>query len=114
MGINNTCFVTMQTADISPPSASEPVSPIKIVAGWQLQSKYASSEPKTAPLKIKTLLYSFISVPSKITTDFNSTNSMPTNPTKNAKLTPPARPSKPSVKFTAFVVARNIKMQNGM
>ena len=46
--------------------------------------------------------------------DLINTNSTPTKPTKNAALTPPAKPSKPSVKLTAFVVAKKTKMQKGI
>src|SRR6266852_1495002 len=43
---NNSCLQQIATTPIRPPIASEPVSPMKTLAGWQLNQR----NPKPAPL----------------------------------------------------------------
>src|SRR5699024_848418 len=48
MTSNISSLAIMATAAIIPPSASEPVSPINIFAGWALKTKKPSKAPTTA------------------------------------------------------------------
>ena len=88
-------------AEAKPPRAKEPVSPIKTAAGETLKSRYASNAPARQKDKIASPSFPLslqIKMPKKI---------------KNGMLAPAAKPSKPSVKFTAFTVPKNTNTDNG-
>ncbi len=82
-------FVKIATALIAPPSASEPVSPINTFAGCALNTRNPKTAPTTATQKIAALNWSIV--------EANTANA------PNAIAAVPARrPSRPSVRFTAF------------
>ena len=92
----------MAQAPMAPPSAKDPVSPINTWAGWKLKNRKPASAPIKAMLKNVTdvgpPLYNVI---------------IAKNPnTKREE--PPHRPSRPSVRFTAFVMANCRNTVKGM
>ena len=89
-------------APIAPPIAREPVSPINTFAGLKLNSRKPSRPPASATEKYATES----SGQSRIETAANSTNTINEEPAH--------RPSRPSVRLTAFVAERRIRIQNGM
>src|SRR5215468_9396944 len=52
MASSNSCLVATATEPSSPPSASDPVSPMKIDAGGALNQRNPSPAPMTAPHRI--------------------------------------------------------------
>ena len=80
---------------IIPPKNSEPVSPIKILAGCKLKNKKPRDEPiNIAPRKLVATL-SNLTAPKQ-------TSSTPTVSTQVE-----ARPSTPSVRFTEFTIPQS-------
>ena len=94
--------VKVAIQETKPPRASEPVSPIKTLAGGALNSKYAINAPTSAK---HTVAWDSLSPSKQII--------MPKT-RKKGILTPEASPSNPSVKFTAFTVAKNTNITNGI
>ena len=88
--------------EAKPPNASDPVSPINTEAGCTLNNKYASK----LPIKQK-------DVNTKLDEPFCKSITTPISP-KKGTLVPAASPSNPSVKLTAFTVAKNTKTVTGI
>ena len=89
---------------MNPPSANEPVSPIKIFAGNVLTAKKARTPPATANAATERL----DCCGSPINATIAPKNS------KYTKLVPPARPSRPSVKLTELTTAKITTIANGI
>ena len=77
--------------DTKPPRANEPVSPMKIDAGFEL---YNSKNPKRLPTTAPVI---------GVIDGFRLSAAIVKN-VATITVTPDARPSKPSVKFTPFTV----------
>ena len=85
----------------TPPRAMEPVSPIKIFAGFLLKIRNPRQPPATAP---------------NITGSPMKQKAVPaiTINSETRVVTPDARPSSPSVRFTAFTTPTTINITNGI
>src|SRR5579859_2059078 len=104
-GSNSSCLMMIATVPIAPPSASDPTSPIKISAGCALYQRKPRLAPTIAPQKIvnsatcgmicSSRYYDNLACP----LTYVSTVSAPAAIT----VQPIARPSNPSVRFTALV-----------
>ena len=97
------CFVKIAIEAIVAPREREPVSPIIILAGFVLKNKYPKREP--TKMKQNTAISSY----PIIQTEFQLTNP---SAKKAIKESPPASPSKPSVIFTALLLAIKINKIN--
>ena len=101
---------------IIPPNAKDPVSPIKIFAGLLFTHKNASTPPTTQTPKTIKFLYSIITfcpTPKLVCTP-HKRNIITHSADKPTTLTPPAKPSKPSVRFALFVTAKNTSILTGI
>ena len=90
-------FIRNDTETIIPPKKRDPVSPIKIFAGYKLNIK----KPKIIPSKIPVIKPREIVL--KKTSETNIKNKA------TVRETHPAKPSMPSVKFTLFTTPHKIK-----
>ena len=96
-------FLVCAIVAIVAPSAKEPVSPINTFAGLELNARNPSKHPtstkqKTAISPVPVIALEFALIKANV---------------KNAiSERPPARPSSPSVIFTAFELATNINNKN--
>lgn len=88
------------TASVAP-SASEPVSPINIWAGWILNQRNHSKTPTIMRQNAERINIPCIYVIAPYAKNWNNNN-------------PQARPSSPSVIFTLFAVAINISIKSGI
>ena len=52
IGSSSSCLMRMATVPSAPPSASEPTSPMKISAGYELYQRNPRLAPTSAPQKI--------------------------------------------------------------
>ena len=98
---NNGIFKYKAIAEITPPNKSEPVSPINTFAGCKLNIR----NPNTAPITM---------LPN---TDISGCPNIIPITVKHVNiiaLTLDAKPSIPSVKFTAFVVPKITNIANGI
>ena len=86
-------------AATKPPNAQDPVSPINTLAGYTLYTKKPNKLPATAHV---------IGEISAFITTATTVKKVATN-----NVTPDARPSRPSVKFTPFTVPNITKNING-
>ena len=102
IGINNPFPENIAILAAKPPSASDPVSPINTEAGDTLKIKYANKAPTKQ--KDKT---------DKDVSPFCKRSTLPKEAKKGTH-EPAANPSNPSVKFTAFTVAKNTKTEKGI
>src|SRR5881296_1473216 len=100
----NSAFSMIATVPSAPPIASAPVSPMKTWAGWALNHRNPSAAPASAPQNT-------VSSPApgrKYTPTYLVQSNRPNTYAKIANapaaiaVSPVARPSSPSVKFTAF------------
>ena len=91
----------MAAAARPPPRARDPVSPINILAGFLLNTRNPRHPPHTAAQKYEPAAKPYV-IP---TTEKNKVT---------RAVDPDARPSSPSVKFTAFVIASITKTINGI
>ena len=96
---NNGIFKYSAILEITPPKNNEPVSPIKILAGCKLNIKKPNTEPITMLPKIETSVMFFIIA-------------MAVNAAIIIAEILEDKPSIPSVKLTAFVVASITKIAN--
>ena len=85
----------------NPPSESEPVSPIKILAGEELNKRYAVNAPQREKARIAC---------PKSCPNEHKTPSV----AKNGRQEFAAKPSNPSVKLTPLTVAKKTKMLMGI
>ena len=92
----SSCLVMTANAARIPPNAREPQSPMKILAGCALNTKKPVKPPINAAPKIAASTFLL-----KIAKTTNGVNAM--------IIRPVASPSNPSVKFTAFDSAVNMK-----
>ena len=92
------CFKTIATAAIKPPRPNEPVSPMKISAGAVFHHKKAAHDAIVAPH------ITAMSIPNETLEIVHSRNAIKQKIAKTIDAVPAARPSSPSVKFTALVV----------
>ncbi|MNP33986.1 hypothetical protein D3C76_1272510 [compost metagenome] len=93
-------LVTIATAPIAPPIPREPVSPINTLAGCALYTR----KPSTAPIIAAAHTAAGIDVACIATM---------ANAPKAIALTPDSKPSRPSVKLTALVMASIMNTTNG-
>lgn len=83
------------------PSEREPVSPMKNFAGGMLNQTNARVAPAITPQNAANMMSPFV-------------KAMIPNALKEITSSPPAKPSKPSVKLTAFDVDTITRMKSGM
>ena len=97
------------------PKASDPVSPIKMLAGWLLKQINPNKAPKEQHIIIIKLVCSLINTSLRPCVKLDKYIKLITpKPIKYAMLTPPARPSSPSVRLTLFVAAINTSITKGI
>ena len=98
---NSQCYTTKRDkTDTEKPKNSDPVSPIKTLAGYTLNRRNPISPPTTAPVT------GSIPLPIPMETTVKKTATI--------SVTLDARPSSPSVKFTPFTVPITAKKRTGI
>ena len=100
---NNSVLVKIAIAAKAPPNAKEPVSPMNTFAGFTLYTKKPRHTAATIAPK-----YATLSAPIEFVIDAAMRPITEKAIAATADV-PPARPSRPSVKFTAFVAPTIIK-----
>ena len=107
--------VAMPIAVSAAPSANAPVSPIKTFAGCTLKHKNAMHAPVTDAVNIVMLDISVkISALDMPTAPMTLSKNIKRNVDELISVTPVARPSSPSVKFTLLTIARSTNIVNGI
>src|SRR5438046_2670479 len=114
MSSRNSAFRRMATVPKAPPIASAPVSPMNTWAGWALNQRNPSDAPASAPQNT-------VSSPApgrKYTPTYLVQSNRPNTYAKIANapaaiaVSPVARPSSPSVRFTAFELPVTTRVTN--
>src|SRR5579871_5049522 len=104
-GSSSSCLIMMATVPMAPPSASEPTSPIKISAGCALYQRNPILEPTMAPQKTVSSATCGIFCSSRYSENTACPLKYVRIVSAPAAITvqPMARPSSPSVRFTALL-----------
>src|SRR3954471_16956935 len=111
----NSCLMRSATVPSAPPSASEPTSPMKMSAGYELYQRNPRLAPTSAPQKIVSSPMSGDTVCScrySANTRCPLTYASAVSAVAATPNTLMARPSRPSVRFTAFVQLTQTNIAN--
>src|SRR6476646_2810256 len=113
-GSNSSCLIITATVPMAPPNASTPTSPIQIPAGWALYQRNPMLDPTMAPQKTVTSATCGIFCSSR----YSEKTTCPLRYVRIVRapaaitVQPIAKPSSPSVRFTALLEPTSTSITN--